>query len=161
MVFAYKKWEMGLEHKTYYLFCWELNPIKFHTWSPLESYLDSAPDHYPGTSQTDPLPFDILSTHAMYERKQESWNLNGERERWWRRKTKRCESITSTRTIIGERKRNDRYDVRSSDCHAMDAHVRYGKLSNGTSGGASNLLAQEDLELIWGGSSLEYTSQVL
>ena len=37
----------------------------------------------------------------------------------------------------------------------------YGKLSNGTSGGASNLLAQEDLELICGGSSLEYTSQVL
>ena len=37
----------------------------------------------------------------------------------------------------------------------------YGKLSNGTSGRASNFLAQEDLELIWGGSSLEYTSQVL
>ena len=52
------------------------------------------------------------------------------------------------RTIIGERKLNDRYDVRSRDCHAMDAHVSYGKLSNGTSGGASNLLAQEDLELI-------------
>ena len=28
-------------------------------------------------------------------------------------------------------------------------------------GGASNLLAQEELELVWGGSSLEYTSQVL
>ena len=53
---------------------------------------------------------------------------------------KRCEGLTSMRTIIGERKPNDRYDVRS-----MNAHVRYGKLSNGTSGGASNLLAQEDL----------------
>ncbi len=33
------------------------------------------------------------------------------------------------RTIIGERKPNDRYDVRSRDCHATDAHVSYGKLS--------------------------------
>ena len=52
------------------------------------------------------------------------------------------------RTVIGERKPNNRYDVRSRDCHATDAHMSYGKLSNGTSGGASNLLAQEDLELI-------------
>ena len=52
------------------------------------------------------------------------------------------------RTIIGERRPYDRYDVRSRDCHATDAHVSYGKLSKGTSGGASNLLAQEDLELI-------------
>ena len=37
--------------------------------------------------------------------------------------------------------------MRSRDCHATDAHVSYGKLSNGTSGGASNLLAQEDLEI--------------
>ena len=27
------------------------------------------------------------------------------------------------RTIIGERKPNDRYDVRSRDCHATDAHM--------------------------------------
>ena len=40
------------------------------------------------------------------------------------------------RTIIGKRKPNDRYDVRSRDCHATDAHMSYGKLSNGTSGGA-------------------------
>ena len=40
---------------------------------------------------------------------------------------------------------NDRYDVRSRDCHATDAQKSYEKLSNGTSGGASNLLAQEDL----------------
>src|SRR3954467_6692077 len=46
--------------------------LKFHTWSPSDSYLDSSPDHWPGTSQTDPLPFDILSTHAMDERDQES-----------------------------------------------------------------------------------------
>ena len=52
------------------------------------------------------------------------------------------------RTIIGERKPNDRYDVRSRDCHAMDANMSYGKLSNGTNGGASNFLAHEDLELI-------------
>src|SRR3954468_3325707 len=31
--------------------------LKFHTWSPLDSYLDSSPDHLRGTSQTDPLPF--------------------------------------------------------------------------------------------------------
>ena len=52
------------------------------------------------------------------------------------------------RTTIGERKPNDRYDVRSRDRHATDAHMSYGKLSNGTSVGASNLLAHEDLELI-------------
>ena len=52
------------------------------------------------------------------------------------------------RTIICESKPNDRYDVRSRDCHGMDAHMSYGKLSNGTSGGAYNLLAQEDLELV-------------
>ena len=74
---------------------------------------------------------------------------------------KGCKRLTSMRTIIGERKPNDRYDVRSRDFHATDAHMRYGKLSNGTSGGATNLLALEDLELICGGSSLEYTSQVL
>ena len=51
------------------------------------------------------------------------------------------------RTIIGETNPNDRYDVRSRDCHATDAHVTYGKLSDGSSAGASNLLAQEDLEL--------------
>ena len=59
-----------------------------------------------------------------------------------------CERLTSIRRIIGERKPNDRYDVRSRDCHATDAHFSYGKLSNGTSGGASNFLAQEDLELV-------------
>ena len=25
--------------------CCELNILKFHTWSPLDSYLDSSPDH--------------------------------------------------------------------------------------------------------------------
>src|SRR4051812_27962210 len=59
-----------------------------------------------------------------------------------------CERLTSMRTIICERKPNDRYDVRSRDDHATDAHVSYGKLSDGTSGGASNLLAQEDLVLV-------------
>src|SRR3954463_10067999 len=71
---------------------------------------------------------------------------------------KRCERLTSIRTIIGERKPNDRYDVRSRDCHATYAHVSCGKLSDGTSGGASNSLDQEDLEVISGGSSLEYKS---
>ena len=37
-------------------------------------------------------------------------------------KVKKCERLTSMRTIISERKPNDRYDVRSRDCHAMDAH---------------------------------------
>ena len=49
-------------------------------------------------------------------------------------------------TIIGVRKPNDRYDVRSRDCHVTDAHMSLGKLSTGTSGGASNLFAHEDLE---------------
>ena len=38
---------------------------------------------------------------------------------------KRCERLTSMMTIIGERKPNDRYDVRSRDCHATDAHMSY------------------------------------
>src|SRR3954471_20731621 len=49
----------------------------------------------------------------MDEREQEILHLNGERERMWRRKTKRCERLTSMRTIIGERRPYDRYDVRS------------------------------------------------
>ena len=35
-----------------------------------------------------------------------------------------CERLTSMRTIICERRPYDRYDVRSRDCHATDAHVR-------------------------------------
>ena len=58
----------------------------------------------------------------------------GETERRWRRKTKSCERLTSMRTIIGERKPNDRYDVRSRNCHATDAHISYGNLSKGTIG---------------------------
>ena len=81
----------------------------------------------------------------MDEREQESLHLNGEIERMWRKKTKMCEKLTSMRKIIGQRKSYLRYDVRSRDCHATDAHVSYGKISNVTSGGASNLLAQEDL----------------
>ena len=38
------------------------------------------------------------------------------------------------RTIIGERRPYDKYDVRSRDCNATNAHISYGKLSNGTSG---------------------------
>ena len=38
------------------------------------------------------------------------------------------------RTIIGDIKPNDRYDVRSRDFHATDAHMRYGKLFNATGG---------------------------
>ena len=34
-----------------------------------------------------------------------------------------CERLTSMRTIIGERRPNDIYDVRSRDCHTTDAHV--------------------------------------
>ena len=51
------------------------------------------------------------------------------------------------RTIIGKRRSYDRYDVRSMDFHATDAHMSQ-KLSKGTSGGASNFLSQEDLDLI-------------
>ena len=37
--------------------------------------------------------------------------------------SQKCERLTSMRTIIGERKPNDRYDERSRDCHATDAHM--------------------------------------
>ena len=59
----------------------------------------------------------------MDEREQESCHLKGETERRWGRKTKRCESLTSRGTVIGERRPYDRYDVRSRDCHATDAHM--------------------------------------
>ena len=51
----------------------------------------------------------------------------------------------------------------SSDWHATNAHraICIWNLSNGTGGGASTLVAHEDLEHFWGGSSLEYTTQVL
>ena len=48
-----------------------------------------------------------------------------------------------------KRKPYDRYAVRSSDCHATDAHkgaTNVRKLYKRTSGGASNLFAHEDLE---------------
>ena len=59
----------------------------------------------------------------MDEREQESGHLNNEIERRWRRKTKRCERLTTMRTILGEIRPYDRYDVRSRDCHATDAHM--------------------------------------
>ena len=64
---------------------------------------------------------------------------------------------------LDKRKSYNRSYARSSDWHATDAHraISIWKLSNGTSGGASNLVAHEDLEHFWGGSSLEYTTQVL
>ena len=34
-----------------------------------------------------------------------------------------CERLTLMRTIIGERKQNDKYDVWSRDFYAMDAHM--------------------------------------
>ena len=48
------------------------------------------------------------------------------------------------REMMGQedKKPNDRYDVRSRDCDATDALMSYGKLSNRTSGGASNFLAR-------------------
>ena len=39
------------------------------------------------------------------------------------KEVKQCERLTSMRAIIGERKPNDRYDVRSRDCHATDARM--------------------------------------
>src|SRR3954469_21480457 len=94
------------------------------------------------------LSLSTLNTHAMNEDKQDSWHLNGKENNDGEGIQKGVKVLTSMRTIIGERKPNDKYDVRSRDCHATDAHMSYGKLSNGTSGGASNLIAQEDLELI-------------
>ena len=84
----------------------------------------------------------------MDERKQDMLALRMANRIMMGRKTKRCESLTSMRTTIGERKPNDRYDVRSRDSHVTEGHMSYGKLSNGTSGGASNLLSHEDLEII-------------
>ena len=51
-------------------------------------------------------------------------------------------------TTLDEGKPNGRYGVRSRDCHATDAHRAmsiWGALQWNL--GASNLLAQEDLEL--------------
>ena len=84
----------------------------------------------------------------MDERKKDSWHLNGKENNDGEGSKKVLKGLTSMSKITGERKPNDRYDVRTRDCHATHAHMSYGKLSNGTSGGASNFLAQEGLELI-------------
>ena len=49
---------------------------------------------------------------------------------------------------LGKRKSYNRIYARSRDCYTTDAHraISVQKLSNGTSGGASNLLAHKDLE---------------
>ena len=60
----------------------------------------------------------------MDERKQESRHLGWQREKNDEGgRQKMCERLTSMMKIIGERKPNDRYDVRSRDCHATDAHM--------------------------------------
>ena len=51
----------------------------------------------------------------MNERKKDSWHLNGKENDDGEGRQKRCERLTSMRSIIGERKPNDRYDVRSRD----------------------------------------------
>ena len=52
-----------------------------------------------------------------------SWNLNGRDNNDGEGRPKGVKSLPSRRTIIGERKPNDRYDVRSRDSHATDAHM--------------------------------------
>ena len=66
------------------------------------------------------------------------WKVNG-------RKAHKAEKWSLDKT-----KCYNRSYARSRDCHTTDAHraISVWKLSNGTSGGASNLLAHEDLELI-------------
>ena len=54
-----------------------------------------------------------------------SWHLGWQIEIMIGKEVKKCESLTSMRTIIDERKPNDRYDVRSRYCHATDAQMRY------------------------------------
>ena len=84
-------------------------------------------------------------------------NNNGGLEGQW----KKCSQ--SYKWSLDKRKSYNRNYARSSDCHATDAQrvISVWKLSNGTSGGASHLVAHEDVEHFWGGSSLEYTTQVL
>ena len=67
------------------------------------------------------LSLSTLSTHGMNERKQDSWDLNGKENNYGEGRQKVVKGLTSMRTIIGERKPNDIYDVRSRDFHAMDA----------------------------------------
>ena len=69
------------------------------------------------------LSLSILSTHAMNERKQDSWHLNGKENNDGEVRQKGVKGLKLMRTIVGERKPNDRYDVRSRDCHATDAHM--------------------------------------
>ena len=55
-----------------------------------------------------------------------SWHLNDKENKMMGEEVKKCGSLTLMRTIIGERKPNDRYDVRSRDGHATDAQMSYG-----------------------------------
>ena len=45
------------------------------------------------------------------------------REIWWRRKTKRMTKAHINEDNHRQEMPNDRYDVRSRDCHATDAHM--------------------------------------
>ena len=90
---------------------------------------------------------DVMAKRTLME----VWKANGRK------------SYTSKKWSLDKRKSYNRSYARSSDCHTTDAHraICIWKLSNGTSGGASNSVAHEDLEHFWGSSSLEYTTQVL
>ena len=60
----------------------------------------------------------------MDERKQDMLALRmANRIMMGKEDKKRCDTLTSMRTTIGERKPNDRYYVRSRDCHVTDAHM--------------------------------------
>ena len=64
----------------------------------------------------------------MDEREQENWHLNGKQNNDGNEDKKVCERFTSIRTIIGERKPNDRYDVTSRD--AMQRMHIWAKVSS-------------------------------
>src|SRR4051812_35396018 len=79
-----------------------------------------------------------------------SLHLNGKDNKMMGEEVKKCADLTLMKTITGKINPNDRYDVRSRDCHATDAQMSYEykkALQWDTSGGASNFLAHKDLEL--------------
>ena len=70
MVFACKKGDWEYERENFLLL--RTKSTKVSHLVSFEVLSGLVPRLLPGTNQTDPLPFDILSTHAMDEREQES-----------------------------------------------------------------------------------------
>src|ERR1044071_4155796 len=119
MVFACKKGDREYEKNIYLL---RTQSTKL---SHLVFFWNLILTHPPTTSQVEVNLnhsfFNILGTHA--ERKHESWHLGWQREEYGGGRQKGMRKAHINEDNHRQVMPNDRYDVRSRDCHATDAHT--------------------------------------